>query len=87
MYDNLRIRYLFFNLRYPTYVVVQGAVIAAWAVAAVLFYLFGRGSDVWLWDNAWWICILAGALEIVESRIALARAKRAHDGSGDRGLV
>lgn len=84
MYESTRIRYLFFNLPYRTYVVVQAAVIVAWGVAAVLFYLFGRGSDLWLWDNAWWLCILVAALEIFESRLALARARRAHedDGSG-----
>lgn len=84
MYESTRIRYLFFNLRYRTYVAVQGAVIAAWGVAAVLFYLFGRGSDMWLWDNAWWICILAGALELFESWIALGKAKRVHAASSDR---
>lgn len=82
MYESTRIRYLFFSLPYRTYLVVQAVVIVAWSVAAVLFYLFGRGSDLWLWDNAWWLCILVAALEIFESRLALSRARKAHEDGG-----
>lgn len=84
MDENTRIRFLFLDLDYRSYVTLQSAIVCAWAVAAVLFFLFGRGSEVWLWDNAWWICLLAAVLEIFESRVAITRAKKALGDGSDR---
>lgn len=85
MYEGMRIRYLFFDLDYRSYLVLQTAVICAWGVAAVLFYLFGRGSEAWLWDNAWWICVLVAALELQASIMAVSKAKKALGDGGGRG--
>jgi len=76
MYEDMRVKYLFINLRYPAYVKWQSAIIVGCFVAAGLFFMFARGSGVWILSNAWWLCLIVGGLEILETVLALGKAKK-----------
>lgn len=79
MYENMTVKYLFVNLKYPTYIKLQSALLAGWIIAAVLFYIYGADSTHWLWGNAWWICLVVAALEILESQLAIKKAKASYN--------
>lgn len=78
MYEDLSVKYLFINLKYPTYVKLQTALIIGWLIAATLFYIFASESSVWILRNAWWICLAIGLLEILESQFAIRKAKSSY---------
>ncbi len=80
MYEGLRVKYFLINLKYPVYVKMQAVLIIGWIVGSILFYLFAPTSDIWLleWllENSWWLCLVVGGLEVVESLVAISKAKK-----------
>ncbi len=75
MYEGMRVKYLFINLKYPAYVKLQSICVLALLIGAVLCYLFTRDSQFWLLRNGWWIGIVGALAEIVESLVAINAAK------------
>jgi hypothetical protein len=75
MTTDSRIRYLFINLRYRSYWWLQVAVIGLLLIAAPVLFLVRDVSGFWLWQQAWWICLLAAILEAGETWLVLRRAK------------
>jgi uncharacterized membrane protein len=82
MYKDMPVKYLFINLKYPTYVSLQVTLIVGWMIAAGLFLAFGLGSDVWWIRNGWWLSLAAGCLEIIESLMAVNKAKTEYTAGG-----
>lgn len=76
MQDEARVQYLFLNFRYRTYLRLQTALVAALAAAGVLFFLFARNHEIWWLAQAWWICLLAAGLEVLETWLAVSRTKK-----------
>ena len=76
MYEEMRVKYLFINLRYPAYVRLQIVAVAAWIVGALLCFLFAGDSSVWLLRNGWWLCPCGALLEVGESFVAINKAKK-----------
>ncbi len=76
MYEDMRVKYLFINLKYRAYIKLQVALVIGWLIGSVLFYLFARASDIWLLKNAWWLCLVIGGLEVLESLVAISKAKK-----------
>jgi uncharacterized membrane protein len=80
--NDARVKYLFLNFRYQTYLRLQAAIVTALLVAAVLFFLFTRGHSFWLLDNAWWACLVVAGLEVAETWLALRQSKRWNETPG-----
>ena len=81
MNDNsdLEVKYLGLSFRYSTYVRMQIAIVVACLIGAGLFFLFARTSEVWYLRHGWLICLLMVAGEVVESGVAIKKAKRDRD--------
>lgn len=78
--NDARVKYLFLNFRYQTFLRLQAAIVTGLLVAAVLFFLFAQGHSIWLLDNAWWACLVVAALEVGETWLALQYSKRRNEG-------
>jgi hypothetical protein len=76
MYEEMRVKYLFINLRYPAYLKLQIALVAAWLVVSLLCFSFTKNSSMWILKNAWWLCIIVALLEVGESLVAINKAKK-----------
>ena len=76
MYEKMRVKYLYINLKYPMYVKLQGMLIVALIIAALPCFLYLKDSPVWMLKNAWWLCLTLAFLEIVEALVAIGKAKR-----------
>lgn len=83
MPDEMRVKYLFVNLRYSTYVKLEMALVAVLLIAALSCFLFARDSRFLLLRNGWWLCLLGAVLEAGESFLAIRHAKtRSNDHAG-----
>jgi len=76
MYDDMTVKYLFINLKYPAYVKLQVAQVVGWLIGSALCYQFARGSNVWLLNNGWWLCLVIGGLEVLETLAAISKSKK-----------
>ena len=76
MSDEMRVKYPFMSLKYSTYVKIQATLILSLIVGALLLFLYGRDSSVWLMKNGWWMCAILALLEVVESLVAIGKAKK-----------
>lgn len=76
MYDDMKVNFVLFTLKYRTYVRTQTAVISALLLLAALAYLYGRDSTNWIIDNGWWICLVIAVLEMGEAVVAITLAKK-----------
>ena len=76
MYDEMRVKYLFINLKYPAYVRLQIVLVVALIIGAVLCFLFTRDSSVWALKNGWWLCPVGALFEVGESLFAVKKAKK-----------
>lgn len=79
MDDELRVRYPFFSMRYRRYIRVQAVIIGALLVAAAALFIEARHHPLWWLAHAWWICLVAAGLEVVETWLALRHAKRRNE--------
>lgn len=82
-YDDMRVKYLFLNLPYPSYLKLQIALFICWIVAGLALLAF-RGHDHWLLANAWWICLVAAVGEAGEAYFAIKHAKKKYDAEMNR---
>ena len=76
MYEEMRVKYLFINLRYPVYVKLQGMLIAALVIGALPCFLYLKDSPIWMLKNVWWFLLILAGLEILEAFLAIGKAKR-----------
>jgi len=76
MYKDMRVKYLFINMRYPVYVKFQGMLIVALVIAALPSFLYFKDSPNWMLKNVWWVLLIMVGLEIVETFLAIGKAKR-----------
>jgi len=76
MYENMRVKYLFVDLEYPAYIKLQVVLAVAWMIGALLSFLFGRDSQMWLLQNGWWFGPIVAFLEVVEAFMAVNKAKK-----------
>ena len=76
MYEDMRVKYLLINLRYPAYIRMQIATVLACVIGGLLCLLFARDSGVWLLRNGWWLCPVIALLDVGESVLAIRKAKR-----------
>lgn len=76
MSDEMRVKYLFINLKYPAYVKLQMVIVAGWFIGALLCFLYAKDSPIWVLKNSWWLCVVIALLEVGESFLAIGKAKR-----------
>ena len=76
MYEDMRVKYLFINMRYPAYIKLQVILVVSLVIASLLCFLFARDSQIWLLKNAWWLCLIVAVGEIVETFMAIGKAKK-----------
>ncbi|MFB3109000.1 MAG: hypothetical protein ACE1ZE_06470 [Candidatus Binatia bacterium] len=76
MYEKMRVKYLFVNLEYPTYIKLQAVLAVAWMMGGLLSFLYGRDSQMWLLQNGWWFGPCVALLEVIEAFVAVNKAKR-----------
>jgi len=76
MYEDMRVKYLFINLRYPVYVKFQGMLIVALVIAALPCFLYLKDNPIWMLKNLWLFCLVLAGLEILEAWLAIGKAKR-----------
>lgn len=76
MYEDMKINFILFSLKYRTYVRTQIAAVSILLLLAVLAYAYGRDSAVWFIGNGWWICLVLALLEIGEAVVAITLAKK-----------
>lgn len=83
MYKDMRVKYLFVNLKYPAYVKLQVALVVGWFVAGGVLFFFARDSGIWLLANGWWLCPVIAVAEVAESMAAVAKAKKDYVSSSE----
>jgi len=76
MYEEMRVKYLFINMRYPAYVKLQVVTIIGGIIGALLLFFLARDSQYWVLKNGWWILAVASLLEVGETFLAIKRAKK-----------
>ena len=76
MYEEMRVKYLFVNMKYPLYLKLQGLLIVALVIGAAACYFLIKDSSQWIVKNAWWICLVAAGLEVLEAAAAIGKAKK-----------
>ena len=76
MYKDMRVKYLFINMRYPVYVKCQGMLIAVLIIAVLPSFFYLKDSPIWMLKNLWWFCLVLAGLEILETLLAIGKTKR-----------
>ena len=56
MYDEMRVKYLFVNLKYQSYLRLQVFLVVFLFIAAIICYIYLRDSSDLIYRNAWWLC-------------------------------
>ncbi|WP_441004573.1 hypothetical protein [Pseudocolwellia agarivorans] len=78
MYQNMSIKYLFINLKYPSYVKLQVILFTFWVIASPISYVLLKESSISLLHNAWWVCLCIALAEAFESFLAIKKAKKGY---------
>jgi len=76
MYEEMRLKYLFINLKYSAYIKLQVILVVALIIGALLCLFFARDSQIWLLKNGGWLCPIVALLEVGESFWAINKAKK-----------
>jgi len=83
-FEAMRVKYMFMDLRYPTYLKLQISLVVVGAVLAAVLFPY-RGDANWLLGNGWWLCLVAVVGEVLESVVAISVAKKKYRGQGPEG--
>ncbi|MCP4375911.1 MAG: hypothetical protein GY794_07030 [bacterium] len=83
MYEEMRVKYLGLNLKYSTYLKLQGLLVVLCIIAALPCFLYLKDHSRWILRNAWWCCLVVAFLEVVESVVAITKAKKDFNRQGD----
>lgn len=76
MNEEMRVKYLFLNMKYPSYIKLQSIFVIAWLVGAVLSYFLAQDSQVWFLKNGPWLYPIIALLEAGEAYMAIKKAKK-----------
>lgn len=76
MYEDMKINFILFSLKYRAYVRMQITAISVLLLLSVVAYLYGRDSASWFISNGWWICLVVALLEVGEAVVAITVAKK-----------
>ena len=76
MYEDMKINFVVFSLKYKTYIAIQAVVISSLLALSPVAYFLGHDSANWMIGNAWWICLVIAVLEVGEAVFAVTLAKR-----------
>lgn len=76
MKNEMRVKYLFINLKYPSYIKLQAILIIALLSGAILTYFFAHDSQFWFLRNGPWFYPIIALLEVGEAYIAIRKAKK-----------
>ncbi|QDU76621.1 hypothetical protein Pan97_36740 [Bremerella volcania] len=74
-YSEMRVKYLIFNFRYPTYMAMQIGLFIVWILLGIVGLAF-MGSDNWVLANAHWLCPAIAIAEAIEAAVAIYFAKK-----------
>lgn len=76
MNEEMRIKYLFVDMKYSLYIQFQGAFVIALLIGAILCYFLTQDSDNWFLKNSWWLLSIFALLEVGEAYIAIKKSKK-----------
>lgn len=76
MSEELRVKYLFVNLKYSTYVKLCLAIAVVWYSVVAVLFIVGRDSSVWILKNGWWVLLLLSLVGLGEACFAISKAKK-----------
>jgi hypothetical protein len=76
MYEDMKINFILFSLKYRAYVRMQITAISVLLLLSAVAYLYGRDSADWFIGNGWWICLVVALLEVGEAVVAITLAKK-----------
>ena len=76
MYDEMKVKILFLNIKYPLYLKIQIAMVIGWFIGGFLCYLYLKDSSVWYLKNGWWLFPVIAILEVGEAFVVIKKAKK-----------
>ena len=76
MYEEMRIKYYFVDMKYSLYIQFQGAFVIALLIGAILCFFLTQDSDNWFLKNGWWLLSIFALLEVGEAYIAIKKSKK-----------
>ena len=76
MSEEMRIKYLFVDMKYSLYIKLQGAFVIALLIGAALSFFLAQDSDEWFLKNGWWLLSIFALLEVGEAYIAIKKSKK-----------
>jgi hypothetical protein len=79
MSEELRIKYLFMNMRCSYYIKMQVATFLLCIALALIFYCFFGDSKSTPLRYLWALALLGAVIEAIETKLAIRKAKRSQD--------
>jgi len=76
MNEEMRVKYLFINMRYPLYIKLQTIFVIAWLIAAIASFFLAQNSQVWFFKNGPWLYPIIALLQVGEAFIAIKKSKK-----------
>jgi len=76
MNEEMRIKYLFVDMKYSLYIQLQGAFVIALLIGAILSFFLAQDSEIWFFKNSFWILPIFALLEMGEAYIAIKKSKK-----------
>ena len=76
MNEEMRIKYLFVDMKYSLYIQFQGSFVIALLIGAILCFFLTQDSDNWFLKNGWWLLSVFAVLEAGEAYIAIKKSKK-----------
>lgn len=80
MSDELRVRYLFVNMKLANYVALSVVSVLITSIAAAVAYALLRDHPQPLISYVWLVLAIAVPLQVVEAAMAIRRSRRRADG-------
>jgi len=76
MNEEMRIKYLFVDMKYSSYIKLQGTFIIALLIGAMLSFFLAQDSETWFFKNSFWLLPIVAVLEMGEAYIAIKKSKK-----------
>lgn len=76
MNEEMRIKYLFVDMKYSLYVKIQGTFVITLLIGAILSFFLAQNSEIWFFKNSFWLLPIFAVLEAGEAYIAIKKSKK-----------
>ena len=76
MSEEMRVKYLFVDLKYSTYVKLCAVITICWLLLGGFFFVYTQDSSIWFLKNGWWLSPVVALVGVIESILAISKAKK-----------